>query len=137
MQTRPGQLRTPRRRPHDVHDGGMFRIGTPDGIDGAEFADAEGGDEGAHALDAAVAVGGVAGVELVAVPDPGQPRRGDVVERAEVVVTGDAVDGLDAELAEAGEEVGGQRDCVWRRTGDGRHGGRLVDQERDGLVWIR
>jgi hypothetical protein len=90
-----------------MHHRSLLCIRPTDGVDCRQFADTEGGDQGAQALDAAVAISGVTGIEFVAIPDPGQVAGGDVVEGGEVVVTRDAVDGVDAELVEAGEDIRG------------------------------
>ncbi len=89
-----------------MHDGRMLGVGAANGVDGGEFADTEGGDEGAEAFDARVAVGGVGSVELIAVSYPEEVGGGDMVEGGEVVVAGDAVEGGAVELVEAGVEVG-------------------------------
>ena len=89
----------------DVHDGGALGVGARDGVDGGQLTDAKGGDEGAEALGAGVAVGRVAGVELVGVAHPADAGRFDVVEEGEVEVAGHAVHGPDAQLRQALEEV--------------------------------
>lgn len=65
-------------------------------VDRAELADAVGGDEAAWSeIGASVAVGGVAGVELVGVADEFHPGDlVDVVEDLKVEVAGDAPGGV-------------------------------------------
>jgi len=46
--------------PDDVHHGRELAVGTREGVERRELADAEGRDDGGEAIDAAVAIGSVA-----------------------------------------------------------------------------
>lgn len=98
-------LRLGRGAADDVDDGDVLRVGAGGAVDGGELTDAKGGEEGAHAIDTGVAVGGVGGVELVDAADPVEAALEEVVERDEVVVAGKTVDGAYADLVESLEEV--------------------------------
>ena len=57
------------RRAADHHERAFFRVGTCNGIYQAQAAHVIGDAHCAHAVDARIGVGGVAGVEFVAGPD--------------------------------------------------------------------
>jgi hypothetical protein len=80
------------------------------------------------------------GVELVAVADPGHARLGDVIEGDEIVVAGHAMDGLDAGLAESGEEILQQFSSDKAKTGgvptSARSIGSFKDEEAPGEAMI-
>lgn len=94
----------------DADDGEVLAVGSGDGVDDAETADSEGDDAGAHATRAGVAVGGVAGVELVAAPDEVEGGLVDeVVEKGQVEVARDGEDVGDAHLDQTPGQVPAQR----------------------------
>lgn len=65
----------------DAYHRKIFAVRAGDGVEDAESADSEGHDARADTLGAGVAVGGVAGVELVATADEVELRLGyEVVE---------------------------------------------------------
>ena len=115
----------------DRHHRHVFGKGAGDAVDGAELAHAEGGRQRREALDAAVAVGGVGGVQLVAGADPGDVgMRHDLVEEAEVVVARQAEDVADAEFGQAVQQV-----LADRHPG---HGAALVRLKRQtDYTWRR
>lgn len=94
-------------RPSDDADHGeVLTVRAGDGVEDAEAADGEGDNARADTASTCVAIGGIAGVELVAAADVGEARLGDeVVKEGEVEVAGDGEDVLDADLDEATGQV--------------------------------
>ncbi len=81
------------RRADDVDHRDVLGVTAGNGIGRRQFADAEGGDQGGHTPQPAVAVGGVTGVELVGAADPVDLRVSqDVVEKLQLIVAGNAED---------------------------------------------
>ena len=70
VQRPPGALRVLRRAADDVHDRHVLGVAARDRVGGREFADAECRYHSRHSAQPTVAVGGIAGVELVGVADP-------------------------------------------------------------------
>ena len=94
----------------DADEGEVLAVGAGDGVEDAEAADGEGDDARANALGARVAVGGVAGVELVAAADEVEVwLRDEVVEECQVEVAGDGEHVPHADLHEAAGQVAAQR----------------------------
>lgn len=93
----------------DANHWQILAVSSGDGVEDAESADGEGDHAGADALGARVAVGGVAGVELVAAADEVETRLGDeVVEERQVEVAGNGEDVPDTGLGEAASKVTAQ-----------------------------
>ncbi len=130
--------------PGDGDDRHPFGVCAGHAVDGRQFADAEGGDEGGGAAQPGVAVGGVGGVQLVAGTDPGEAGEGGhLIEEAEVVVAGDAEEVFDVQLAQPAEQIVGDGDPSGRGLGGGglradvrggvRHGGNRLSSRLNGL----
>ena len=86
-------LRSARRCADDVHHRDMLGEASRDGIDSAEFTDAERCHERGGSSHPAVAVRAVASIEFVGAPDPLQGRVShNVIEQAEGVVARHAKD---------------------------------------------
>jgi len=88
-----------------VNDRDIFRVCACNRVDCRELTDTESSDEGRDTLYTGIAVCCVTCVELVAVADPLEAVFGDVVESNKVVVAGNTVNRLDADLLETSEEV--------------------------------
>ena len=74
----------------DDEHGQVLGVGTGHGVEGAEAADAVAHDEGRDPVGARIAVGRVAGVQLVAAPDHLEAGVGqELVEQDQVEVAGD------------------------------------------------
>ncbi|MNJ54618.1 hypothetical protein D3C77_500670 [compost metagenome] len=88
---------------HDDRD--PLGIGAGNAVEGAQVAHPVGRQYRAKALGAGVAVGGIGGVEFVAVTDEAQLRQGfDLFEQGQVVVAGHAEQVADAEFLQATQE---------------------------------
>lgn len=114
----------------NTNEGQILTVSTSNSIKNTEAADGEGNDTRADATGPSVAIGGVAGVELVAAADDVEPGLGDqMVEQGEVEVAGNREDVGDANLNEPASQVATQggltgTDHSWsNRVLDGRCGG--------------
>lgn len=67
------------RSPNYANHGKILTVSSGDGVEDAETTDGEGDDAGANTLSTSVAVGGVAGVKLVAAADDVELRLADEV----------------------------------------------------------
>lgn len=72
-------LRCSRRGSDNVHNSRSLGIGSGDGVDCGEFANSEGGDDGANAFDTRISISGVPSVQLIGVSHPMQSRGLDIV----------------------------------------------------------
>lgn len=64
---------------NDVDDGNVFRISSCNSIDCGKLAHTERGDNSRNAFHTCIAIGGVSGVQLIAISDPVKAGRFDVV----------------------------------------------------------
>lgn len=110
----------------------VLTVGSSDRIENTEPPHSESNNTRADATRASVAISGVAGVELVAAANVGEPRLCDeVVEEGQVKVTGHSEDVSDADLDESASKVATQ-------SGLGRvdHcGGDRILNSHSGAVW--
>lgn len=107
----------------DVDDGYVFTVGASDGVQGGQLADAKGGDHSSKTVDPRIAVRSVAwrtmsvrifqvdspqthtSIKLVDIAHPIQSGLRDIIESDKVIIAGDAVNGLDANLSESTKEI--------------------------------
>ncbi|RDY08913.1 hypothetical protein CR513_06800, partial [Mucuna pruriens] len=95
---------------HHANHRQVLAVSSGDGVQDAESAHGEGDHARPHALRTRVAVGGVAGVELVAATHEVELRLGDeVVQERQVEVAGDGEDVPHADLHEPPSQVATQR----------------------------
>lgn len=117
---------------NDANERQILTISTGNGVDGAKATDAESDDASSDAARSSIAIGGVAGVELVATADDVEPRLGnEIVEEREVEVAGNGEDVGDANLHEAASQVAAERGLA---GGDHRRRSIVLDG-RNGAVW--
>jgi hypothetical protein len=107
VQQGPSRLGGGRGHPGDLHDRHVFGEAAGHAVDRTEFADAEGGDDGADSPpDAGVSVSGVGGIQLVGRADPLDALDGQhLVEQAQVEVAGQPEEVRGTQLRESGREV--------------------------------
>ena len=102
----PGRLGVLRGGADHVDHGDVLGIAAGDGVRRRQLADAERREERRHAAQAPVAIGRVAGVQLVGVADPADAVvRDHVVEQLQVEVSRYAEHLGDAEFGEAVQQV--------------------------------
>jgi len=91
---------------HNADHRQVLAVRARDGVEHRQPADGECDDAGPNTTGPGVAVGRVAGIELIAAADVGEPGLGDeVVEEGEVEVAGNGEHVGDADLDEAAGEV--------------------------------
>jgi hypothetical protein len=84
----------------------VFGIGTGDAVQGAQFPHPESGAKGGKPLDPGIAVGGVSGIQFVAIANPSEIRvMADGVIDTEGKVARDAENVLDAQFFQVDQDV--------------------------------
>jgi hypothetical protein len=102
----PGLLNRHGGHAGEVDDRHVFRVGTGDGVDRAQFADTVGRAERGDPMDPRVAVGRVAGVQFVAATHPFDAGMlDDRVLNRKCVIAGDTEDVVDSDVLQAPEDV--------------------------------
>jgi hypothetical protein len=75
-----------------------FTVRSSNCVDGRQLANTKSSDESRHSSYPGVTVGGISRIELIAIPDPVKASWFDVVQGRQIVVSWDAMDGLDSHL---------------------------------------
>lgn len=88
-----------------MNDGNVFAISAGDTVNSGQLAYTKSGDDSADALHTSITVGGIGGIQLIAVADPFKPGLGQIVKGNKVEVAWKSVDRPDSDLVEPRKEV--------------------------------